>query len=190
MNEQQRPWRLPEGVKFYVYPRYLLIVEGVEVKLTPMQAKIVLFLMANPGRRWSSQEIASAIYSDHEDGGARDYNCIAVHMVNILKICHRAGVNLCMKTPGLKSGYTFVSISLTERGKADAIRLASLPASDPRSPSRPRKFVDVKAPRAPKGKKGRIEHHPYINVYDGTGGWTFPIRIEQDQWRRMKVSVK
>lgn len=191
MKYRQRPWRLPEGVKFYVYPRYLLVVEGVEVKLTPMQAKIVLLLMANPGRRFYSNEIMDEIFIDNEDGGGSDKTYVPVTILCILNRCRLSGVEICLKMAGAYRGYAFTGISLTDKGRAEADRLASLPIHDPESPSYPAKFREMRTPPPqPMENKERMKGHPYIDVFDGTGGWTFPLRIQQDQWRRMKVNVK
>jgi hypothetical protein len=191
MKEQQRPWQLPEGVKFYVYPRYLLVVEGIEVKLTPMQARIVLFLMSHPGRRFHSNEIMNTIFEDREDGGGSHKSYVPSMIGGILNRCRKVGIELCLKMPGAFLGYAFMGVSLTDRGRAEASRRASLPIHNPESPTYPAKFRKMRTPRPqPMANKERMKGHPYINVFDGTGGWTFPLRIEQDQWRRMKVGVK
>lgn len=191
MVEQQRHWRLPEGVKFYVWPRYLLIVEGVEVKLTPTQGRIVLFLMANPGRRFQSSEIMEAIFEDRDDGGAVSKNYVPVCMVNIQDRCNAAGVDLRLKQPGAILGYAFMGIELTSKGRSEAVRRAALPTSDPKSPSHPAKFKTVNVPKPPKGKKGPVLRHPHIDTFDGTGGWTFPRRVERYlQAQRLKAEAK
>jgi hypothetical protein len=168
MIEKQRPWRLPDGVKFYIYPKYAMAVEGVRVTLTPTQARIVLLLMANPGRRFSSHEIMSVIFDDREDGGAGEKSYIPVHMLCIKDRCLKAGIELRLKVPGAYQGYAFMGVSLTDRAGVETARPV-----DP-----------------PKSTKEKMGGHPYIDVFDGTGGWTFPLRIQIDQWRRMKVSVK
>ena len=40
---------LPDGVKFLIWPRYVLSVDGVEVRLSRYRAEIILFLMSKPG---------------------------------------------------------------------------------------------------------------------------------------------
>jgi hypothetical protein len=145
-----------------------MVVECVKVKLTPTQARIVLLLMANPGKRFSSNEIMSVIFSDREDGGAGEKSCVPVHISCIQNRCRNAGIELRLKMPGVFQGYAFMGVSLTDRTGVETTRPVP----------------------QPKDMKAKMGGHPYIDVFDGTGGWTFPLRIQQDQWRRMKVSVK
>ena len=190
-REHKRPWRLPDGVKFYIYPQYILVVEGVTVKLSPTQAKIILFLMANPGRRFHSDEIMEAIFEDREDGGATNKNYVPVCMVNIQDRCNAVGVEICLKQPGAYLGYAFMRVGLTDKGRSEAVRRAALPTSDPKSPSHPAKFKTVKVVKPPKGKKGPVLRHPHIDTFDSTGGWTFPHRVERYlQGQRLKADAK
>lgn len=200
MNNRQRPWRLPEGVKFYILPRYILIVSGVEVKLTERQSEIVLFLMAHPMQNFSAAKIMNAINWHRKDGGPEDLSCISVYVCSIKKRCKEAGIVLRLKMPGAHQGYAFTGIGLTRKGQAEADRLAALAADDPkplkftkRKPKAPKKIRTPKAAKAPKKKRPM---YPYIDTFEGTGGWTFPLRVEryqnakQDREWKLKDGVK
>jgi hypothetical protein len=204
MNKQQRPWRLPEGVKFYVLPRYILIVSGVEVKLTERQSEIVLFLMAHPMQNFSAAAIMNAINWHREDGGPEDLSCISVYVCSIKKRCKEAGIVLRLKMPGAHHGYAFTGIGLTRKGQAEADRLAAIPPDDPKSLVHPVSFAKpkpkaakkIRTPKAAKAPKKKRPMYPYIDTYEGTGGWTFPLRVEryqhdrQDRQWKLKVDKK
>lgn len=177
---------LPVGVKFQIWPRYVLSVDGIEVRLSRYRAEILLLLMSRPGRLFTTREIAQAIYWDRDDGGAwSSFSVIPTQVCGVLRACRDAGIDLRLKRPGAAHGYAFVGVGLTAQSEdgataaearletsADmAVRVSRRIAQDPdagKSPGRPRK---------PKTGLAVIRH-------PGTDGWTFPERYEREYLRQ------
>lgn len=92
---------LPDGVKFFIWPRYVLSVHGIEVRLSRYRARILMFLMSRPETLFNTREIARAIYWDREDGGAWTTESIIPKQVfDLHRVCRAAGVELHLKKPG------------------------------------------------------------------------------------------
>jgi hypothetical protein len=125
MHKQQRPWKLPENVKFYIVPRHVLIVEGVPVLLTQAQAEILLLLMSNAGRRYMAHEIMEEVYAHREDGDTINSNAIAVQIWNMRKRCAESGVELPLKASNNAQGYVFSTVSLNAKGRKKAKKVAA-----------------------------------------------------------------
>lgn len=108
---------LPTGVKFFIWPRYVLSVQGIEVRLSRYRARILMLLMSRPEAVFSTREIARAIYWDRDDGGAwATESIIPTQVFGLLRACRDSGVDLRLKKPGVFQGYAFMSAGLTEQG--------------------------------------------------------------------------
>ncbi len=180
--------RLPPGVKFHIWPVYCLEVEGVRVYLPRIQAEILLFLMADPGRVYSGQEIADFIYADRENGGPQDArNVICILIMKLRERCLRDGVELRLKSEWSSRGYVFVGASLTDKARAKlesrAIITGLLPIVS-RFVANTAKPVVKKVTKKPRKKERRIYR------YEDTGNWTFPERHERYSQHAQEQSSK
>ena len=189
---------LPDGVRFYIWPRYLLSVHGIEVRLSRYRARILMLLMSRPEAVFSTREIARAIYWDRDDGGAwATESIIPKQVFDLHRVCRAAGVELHLKKPGVLHGYAFMGIGLTEAGAREAeYRTAAAGNTLPRLveplPSnelaKAKKAMKVarrieRASRAKKRKKERaIFRHP--DTFGDSGGWVFPAYYERQHHRQ------
>lgn len=174
-------WKLPKGVRFFIYPRHVLIVQGVPVLLTPTQGDILLLLISNAGRRFEAQEIMQEVHWHREDGGPDCSNAVAVQMWHIRKRCAEAGVELPLKTPNNGHGYVFSTVSLNAKGRKKAKQVAAsilsgvaaLPKARTRGAAKMAGTV-----RKIQGKRKPLCLGPEVSDTPDSG-WAVPARVER-----------
>jgi DNA-binding response OmpR family regulator len=165
--EGRDPVSLPPGVKFHIHPVYCLEVDGISVYPGEIQAEILMFLLSCRGRVYSAREIARAVYAGRP-GETPTYavQCVMAHIWNLRKLCRVAGIELTLKHPEMRFGYTFVSVALTDKGRAELRRRNVIGAEN--------------LPTKPRQKKAADNRHT------DTSDWAFPERHE----RRCKQTHK
>lgn len=193
---------LPAGVRFFIWPKYVLSVDGIEVELSRYRAEILLFLMSRPETRFSTREIARAIYWHRNDGGAwATGDIIPTQVFHLVRSCRDAGIELRLKKPGSYQGYAFMGIGLTAAGAKEAEYRAAatagteLPARIEPLPrdamAKAKKAIRVarriaKDEAAVKPPRKRRKHRAILRHPDRFGdsdGWMFPAHYERQHHR-------
>lgn len=60
---------LPAGVRLWIWPRYVIEVDGTKIPLGRVQGRMLALLIMTPNKLWTVQEIIAALYEDRDDGG-------------------------------------------------------------------------------------------------------------------------
>lgn len=193
---------LPANVKFFIWPRYVLSVNGVEVRISRYRARIFMLLISRPGHVFSTKEIGRNIYWDRDDGGALTATDIVPKQIfYLLQDCSTAGIELCLKKPGVHQGYAFMGVGLTEHGilkleNGTAAAEGSLHAKDL---EKAKKAKNAKARKAIRIAQRIARHNAaqalqkqrkmsraiirYPDTVGNSGGWMFPANYERQHHR-------
>lgn len=199
MTHQPRPWSPPVDVQFTLHPKRRLIVEGIHVGLTDAEAKILLFLMAQPGTEFSSGQIVDGVHGYRADGGPECWVTVRTQILRAKKAFRAAGMMLNLKAYAGQKKYVYHSRSIVllpdtrrevEQRRAGLEALHDQPgemvgeqavvAEPPPTEDAPRN----RRVGRPRGKKSFVDLNPYVSDHEGTGNWTFPRRVEEEKWRR------
>lgn len=181
---------LPDGVKFHIWPRYVLSVDDVEVRLSRYRAEILLLLMSKPGVLFMARDVARAIYQFRNDGGAlTPSDIVPTQILRLLRDCRAAGIDLRVKKPGAYQGYAFMGVGLV----GQPMRGAENPTAT--AEARPKTAADmaVRVSRriqqdADAGKPPGGSRKPKTGLavirHPSTDGWAFPERYERRHQRQ------
>lgn len=60
---------LPAGVRLWIWPSYVVEVDGIRVKLGRLEGRLLTVLITGRNKLWTVDEIIDAMYGDREDGG-------------------------------------------------------------------------------------------------------------------------
>lgn len=183
---------LPTGVKFFIWPRYVLSVDGVEVRLSRYRAKILLFLMSRPEARFSTREIARAIYWDRDDGGATS-DVVQKQVFDLLRDCRASGIDLRLKKPGAYQGYAYMGVGLVGQPIRVTDGLTATAEARPETAADMAMRVslriqqDADAGKPPGGSRKPKTGQVIIrqpDTVEGTDGWMFTANYERQYHRR------
>lgn len=203
MNNRPAKWTPPVDVQFTLHPKHRLIVEGIHVGLTDTEAKILLFLMAQPGTEFSSGQIVDGVHGYRADGGPECWVTVRSQILHAKKAFRAAGMMLNLKTYAGQKKYVFHSRSIVllpetrrevEQRKAELEALHYQPGdgqpvtvNEPPPPDpEPESTYRKRRVGRPRGKKSFADMHPYVSRHEGTENWVFPRRVEEETWRRRR----
>ena len=201
MKNHCAQWTPPVDVQFTLHPKHRLIVEGIHVGLTDTEAKILLFLMAQPGTEFSSGQIVDGVHGYRADGGPECWVTVRSQILHAKQAFRAAGMMLNLKAYAGQKKYVFHSRSIVllpetrrevEQRKAELEALHDQPGEDRHvTVNEPPPTVAEIAPRKrrpgrPMGKKSFADMQPYVSRHEGTENWVFPQRVEEETWRRRR----
>jgi hypothetical protein len=127
----QRDWRLPEGCRFLIWPEYAVEYKGRGYYPSPTEAEVLLLLMSQSYRYFSSREIAEIIYEHREDGGPEWADTGVKTIIHKIRVDgHRAGIEFLLKNPLNEKGYRFFGMRLAEGPLMSLKRLGFIPRGE------------------------------------------------------------
>jgi len=168
---------LPDGCKFFVYPRYIIVYKGRIIKLGKYSARILLILMSKPGRDFTRREIARELYDDRVDGGPYwDESVISKLIWVMLKKFAKAGLTLNLKTEFSKQRYVYHALSISVSDQA-GVAPEITHVGEALWP-KPRKKRKPPAPKKPRQRQRYKYNTEFFVPERDPALWVFPQHME------------